>query len=213
MSAICQRLSSPSRWIRSTGNPMSSRQIRSASSSSSCTVTHSRPASNREHLGVELPREADRVGFEVVAEAEVAEHLEEREVTVGAADVVEVVVLATGPYALLHRDGTRERRRLVAGEVALERDHARHGEQQRGIDRDHAGRRDRDVAARLEELREGAPQLVGALRTIGHRIQATARPRARLSFSSASRSRMAARPSSTAARMVPPQRSATSGGA
>ena len=78
-----------------------------------------------EHLGVELPGERDRLGLEVVAEAEVAEHLEEREVAVRAADVVEVVVLAAGPDALLARRGPRVRRRLLAGEVRLERDHAR----------------------------------------------------------------------------------------
>ena len=54
-----------------------------------------------QHARVELPRPRDRVGLEVVAEAEVAEHLEEREVAVRAADVVEVVVLAAGPDALL----------------------------------------------------------------------------------------------------------------
>ena len=45
-------------------------------------------------LGEELPRERDRLFFEVVAEAEVAEHLEERVVARGDADVLEVVVLA-----------------------------------------------------------------------------------------------------------------------
>ena len=54
-----------------------------------------------EHLGEELPRPRDRLGLEVVAEAEVAEHLEEAEVAVGAADVVEVVVLAARPDAFL----------------------------------------------------------------------------------------------------------------
>ena len=76
---------------------------RSASSSSSWTVTQSRSGSRPQHLGEELPRPRDRLGLEVVAEAEVAEHLEEREVPVGAADVVEVVVLAAGAHALLHR--------------------------------------------------------------------------------------------------------------
>jgi hypothetical protein len=72
-----------------------------------------------EDLGVQLPRPPDRVGLEVVAEAEVAEHLEEREVPVGAADVVEVVVLATGAYAFLHRRRALEPRRLVADAVRL----------------------------------------------------------------------------------------------
>ena len=46
-------------------------------------------------------------------------------------DLVEVVVLAPGPHALLHRDGPRPGRRLLAEEVGLERHHARDGEQQR----------------------------------------------------------------------------------
>ena len=54
-----------------------------------------------EHLGVELPRVRDRELFEVVAEAEVAQHLEEDEVAGSAPDVVEVVVLAARPDALL----------------------------------------------------------------------------------------------------------------
>ena len=62
----------------------------------------------------QLPRPRDGVGLEVVAEAEVAEHLEEDEVARGAADVVEVVVLAAGPGALLHVGGPPERRHLVA---------------------------------------------------------------------------------------------------
>ena len=45
VSPMRQKFGSPSRWIRSGGNPTTSRQIRSASSSSSCTVTHNRPGS------------------------------------------------------------------------------------------------------------------------------------------------------------------------
>ena len=68
-----------------------------------------------EDVGVELPRPLDGVGLEVVAEAEVAQHLEEREVPVGAADVVEVVVLAAGAHALLDRGGAEVRRRCPEG--------------------------------------------------------------------------------------------------
>jgi hypothetical protein len=56
-----------------------------------------------EHLGGELPGPSDGIGLEVVAEAEVAEHLEERQVTGRPTDRVEVVVLATGSHALLDR--------------------------------------------------------------------------------------------------------------
>src|SRR5579864_6389432 len=49
----------------------------------------------------ELPRVANRVALEVVAEAEIAEHLEERVVACGIADVLEIVVLAAGAHASL----------------------------------------------------------------------------------------------------------------
>ena len=49
----------------------------------------------------EFPGEIDRILLEVIAEAEVAEHLEERMVARGVADVLEVVVLAAGAHAAL----------------------------------------------------------------------------------------------------------------
>ena len=115
-----------------------------------------------EHLGVELPRPLDRLALEVVAEAEVAQHLEEREVAVGATDVVEVVVLAAGAHALLHRSRPAVRRGLVTDEVGLERHHARVREQQRVVVRDQARRRDEAVVAGREEVEEDGAQLVGS---------------------------------------------------
>src|SRR5699024_752347 len=53
--------------------------------------------------GEELPGEVDRAGLEVVAEGEVARHLEEGAVPRGAADVLDVV----GADALLDARGTR----------------------------------------------------------------------------------------------------------
>ena len=156
-----QKLSSPRRWIRSSGRPTCSCQIFSASSSVVWTVTQSRSGSSAEDLGVQLPRPLDGVFLEVVAEAEVAEHLEEREVPVGAADVVEVVVLAAGAHALLDRGGAPVRRRLVTDEVGLERDHPRVREQQGVVVRDQARRRHRGVAALREEVEKGGAQLVG----------------------------------------------------
>src|SRR4029079_2780997 len=46
------------------------------------------------HRGQQLPRERDRLALEVVAEREVAEHLEERVMAQRRPDVVEIVVLA-----------------------------------------------------------------------------------------------------------------------
>src|SRR4030095_9412160 len=53
--------------------------------------------------GQQLPRKADGVLFEVIAEGEVAQHLEERMVPERRADVVEIVVLAADAHTLLRR--------------------------------------------------------------------------------------------------------------
>ena len=54
-----------------------------------------------EFLGDEVPGELDGAVLEIVAEREVAEHLEEGVVARGVADIVEVVVLAAGAHAFL----------------------------------------------------------------------------------------------------------------
>ena len=123
-------------------------------------------------------------------------------------------MLAAGAHALLRRRRPLVGRRLLAGEVALERHHARDREQQRLVDRDHARRRHLRVAARDEEVDERAAELVRGGRAVGHPIQVTARSRGRSSTSarlpgSASRSR----PSDTADRTLSLQRSTTSAGA
>ena len=112
-----------------------------------------------EALGGQLPRPGDGVGLEVVAEAEVAEHLEEAEVPLGAADLVEVVLLAPGPHALLHRRGALVRGRLGAHEVGLEGHHSGDREQERRVVRYEAGRGDDRVVALGEEAGEDAAQL------------------------------------------------------
>ena len=80
--------------------------------------------SSAEVLGDELPGQRDRPLLEVVAEGEVAEHLEERVMPRRVADVVEVVVLAAGAHALLRGGGARVGARLLAGEDVLELHHA-----------------------------------------------------------------------------------------
>ena len=82
--------------------------------------------------GQQLPRVVDRTFLEVIAEGEVAVHLEERAVTGRLADVVDVV----RADALLNRRGTRPRRGLNARDVGDERNHARDREQNRGLRRD-----------------------------------------------------------------------------
>jgi hypothetical protein len=114
-----------------------------------------------ELLGHQLPAPRDDLALEVVAEAEVAEHLEEHEVSLGATHVVEVVVLAAGAGALLRADRALERRGLVADEVGLERHHACHREQHRRIVRDQTRRRHDLMAALGEEAGERVSQFVG----------------------------------------------------
>ena len=84
-------------------------------------------------LGEQLPGELDRVLLEVVAEAEVAQHLEERVVARGVADVLQVVVLAARAHAALRGRGARVGALLLAEEHVLELHHARIDEQQRRV--------------------------------------------------------------------------------
>ncbi len=83
----------------------------------------------REHFQGEIPRELDRLGLEVGADREVAEHLEEREVAQGAADVVDVGRAKALLTARQHGRG----RIGAAQEVGLQRLHAGGREQNRAI--------------------------------------------------------------------------------
>ena len=94
-------------------------------------------------LGDELPGERDRLALEVVAEREVAEHLEERGMARRRADVVEVGVLAARPHDLLGRDDTLRRRLVQAEEPALHRLHPGDDEQRRRVVRRRDQRRRR----------------------------------------------------------------------
>ena len=111
-------------------------------------------------LGQQLPRELQRVLLEVVAEREVAEHLEERVVARGVADVLEVVVLAAGADALLRRRRAHIGPLVVAEEDVLELVHPRVREQQGRVVAGHdRARGDDGVALRLEVLQERRPDL------------------------------------------------------
>jgi len=81
----------------------------------------------------ELPGERNRVLLEILAEGEVAQHLEKRVVPTGEAHLFEVIVLAAGPHAFLGGDGPVVVALLLAQEGALELHHAGVGEQERGI--------------------------------------------------------------------------------
>src|SRR6185295_16896508 len=108
-----------------------------------------------EVAGDELPGEGDRLGLEVVAEGEVAEHLEERVVPGGVADVLQIVVLAPRPDALLAGRRPHVLAPLLAQEPALELHHPGVGEEQGRIGAGHERRRRHArVAVALEVLEE-----------------------------------------------------------
>jgi hypothetical protein len=106
-------------------------------------------------LGQELPRVVDRVALEVVAEAEVTQHLEEGVVARRVADVFQVVVLAAGAHAALHRGRARVRARVGAEEDVLELHHAAVRQQHGRIITRHQGAGPNDrVAFGFEEFEE-----------------------------------------------------------
>ena len=115
----------------------------------------------------EFPGPADGLTLEVVAEAEVPEHLEERVMAGRVADIVEVIVLAARANALL-RGRCPVQRAVQAKEVRLELVHACvRKEQRRVIVRNHGARLDERVALALKELQIGRANLGGGHVGIG----------------------------------------------
>ena len=113
-----------------------------------------------EDFGEQLPGPGDGIFLEVVAEAEVAQHLEEGAVVGVGADDLDV----RRAEALLNGRRPRPGRRLLAQEVRLEGHHAGDGEEHRRVVGDEAGRRDDGVVPFGEIAREGRPQSVGVHR-------------------------------------------------
>ena len=115
--------------------------------------------------GQEVPRVVDRVTLEVVAEAPVAEHLEERVVARRPADLLEVVVLAGDAQDALVVDRPGVVALLDAGQDVLELDHPGVREEERRVaGRNEAGTRHGGVAAFREELDEASTDLGGRQR-------------------------------------------------
>ncbi len=104
--------------------------------------------------GHEVPGKLDRHVLEVVAEREVAEHLEESVVPGRVADVVEVVVLAPGAHALLRAHRAPVAPFLESGEYILELHHAGVGEHQRRIVARHQRRGGNDLVPVLAKIVE-----------------------------------------------------------
>ncbi len=84
-------------------------------------------------LRQQFPTPFERVALEVVAKAPVAQHLEKRVVARGVAHVFQVVVLATGAQAGLHRGGSHITALVGAQKYVLELHHAGVGEHQRWV--------------------------------------------------------------------------------
>ena len=120
-------------------------------------------AREAEVLGDQLPGVGDRLLLEVVAEAEIAQHLEEGVVPRGVAHVVQVVVLAAGADAFLRRGGAHVGALLLAGEHVLELHHAGVGEHQRGVVARHQRRAfDHLVPVAGKVVEEGGADVVAA---------------------------------------------------
>ncbi len=118
---------------------------------------------NLELLGDQIPGELDGAVLEVVAEREIAEHLEERVMPRRVADIVEVVMLAAGAHAFLRGHGARIGALLEAGEDVLELHHPGIGEHQRGVVARHERRRRHDlVTVGREVIEECRSDLVDA---------------------------------------------------
>ncbi len=121
-----------------------------------------------QRAGEEVPREADGVALEVIAEAEVAQHLEEGVVAGRVAHVLEVVVLAAGAHAALARGRAHVGARILAEEAVLELHHAGVGEQQRRVVARHqAAGRDDAVPLAREVVEEGAADFSSGERLFG----------------------------------------------
>ena len=117
----------------------------------------------REILGDQLPGERDGALLEVVAEGEIAEHLEKRVMARGVADIVEIVVLAAGAHAFLRGDGAAVGALFQAGEDVLELHHAGIGEHQRRVvARDERRRRHDLMVVAGEEIEEALADVVDA---------------------------------------------------
>ena len=124
-----------------------------------------------EFLGDQIPGELDRAFLEVIAEREVAEHLEEGEMARGVADIVEVVVLAAGAHAFLRGGGALIGPLLDAGKDVLELHHAGIGEHQGRVVARHERRRRHDFVAVIgKKLEESRPDLVNAAHRVRSRI-------------------------------------------
>ena len=111
----------------------------------------------------------DRLVLEIIAERKIAEHFEERMVPRGVADIVEIVMFAPRPHALLTGRRFAIRAAFETGEHILEWHHARVHEHQGRIVLRHQWRGgDAGMPGTLEILEEGAADVVRGHEVCGH---------------------------------------------
>jgi hypothetical protein len=114
-----------------------------------------------QRLRQEFPRPGDGVALVIIAEREVAEHLEKRSVTARTADVLDIGFRARHAQTALHGDRSRGGRRHFTEERGNELLHARDREQRRRhlIRHERRGRR-MNVTLRNEKIDERTPQFL-----------------------------------------------------
>src|SRR5581483_2789199 len=108
----------------------------------------------------ELPRPSNRLALVIIAEAEVAEHLEERSVAPGASDALDIALCAGHAQAALNRNHARRGGRLLAEKDRHELLHSGDRKERRGhFVRNQARRRkqlvllaDKEVDPRLTQF-------------------------------------------------------------
>src|SRR5690606_34908521 len=111
----------------------------------------------------EFPRQFDRILLKIVAEGEIAEHLEKGVMARSIADIVEIVVLAAGANALLSAGRAHIRSLLHPSEPVLERHHTGAGEHQGRIVARHKRAGGHDLMAVGRKIvKESGPNLVYA---------------------------------------------------
>ncbi|CCJ89598.1 hypothetical protein BN132_1526 [Cronobacter turicensis 564] len=114
--------------------------------------------------GQQLPGVLDSVMFEVVTEAEVAQHFEEGVVAGGVTDVFQVIVLTTGAHAALRGRRAGIITLVETKEYILELVHPGVGKQQsRVIIRDQRATGDYLVSLAMEKVEKRLTDLSGAL--------------------------------------------------
>ena len=84
-------------------------------------------------LGDERPSQFNRVFFEIIAKGKITQHFKEGVMARRIADIVEVIMLATGAHAFLRGGGAHIGAVLNAGEGVFKLHHARIGEHEGGI--------------------------------------------------------------------------------